>query len=631
MFQARIYPVSASPRCATPSTELETVAVKRNIGCRLGLCIGLQQDTVLKKQQRRQVWIMVVMTLIPIITLAILAVVLMTNSSVYTVRLQWLRNEVGGSVENAGQLIHRLQIERGMTAFYLSSGNREELDKLLGIYEQTDSAIDNISWVNDNPREVPDFFESKERYRAHLVLFRERFVSTGGSNTSIPDIMTFYTTDIDVIIGWLSEGIQLHDPAGGLWSKLISYQLLLLAKEHTGKERAIGSIFYSRGGFSQNDDFIWFMNESVAGKRFLDIALQFSSFLQQALKEAIDNNVTSQIENMRSEIHLNNHQLLEPSLAKGDRWFQNMTHFINDLLQLQTKLGNSIIEELNSDMKWSLSYVVAYAFLLFTVLITGPLIIRGIIRQTHHIQHVGDSLHRKTLELREEKRKSDSLLHEMLPKVVAEQLKLTGQTPAESYDEVTVFFSDVVNFTAMSAISSPMQVIVMLNTLYQSLDALIDRYDVYKVETIGDAYMVVSGAPNRNGRRHAPEMAKLALAIYREMATLHIPHLPDHTFQLRIGIHTGPCAAGVAGSTRPRYCLFGDTINTASRMESTGEPGRIHISQATREALLRVNNDEGEDEEFYVTLRGTLDIKGKGAMTTYWLLERPAVENQQPT
>ncbi|XP_038046643.1 uncharacterized protein LOC119720854 [Patiria miniata] len=455
--QARVRPAeSESPRCATQSVELETVG-NQGTRWRLCLCLGLQADTK-KKQQRRQVWRMVVMTLIPILALAILAVVLMTNSSADNVRLQWLRNEVGGSVENAGQLIHRLQIERGMTAFYLSSGNREELDNLQGIYEQTDSAIDRISWVNDNSHAAPAFFEHKEYYRAHLIRFRKNLVSPEGINVTISDVMIFYTNDIDIILGWLAMGIKLYDPAGGLWSKLISYQLLLLAKEHTGKERAIGSTFYSRGGFSQNNDFIWFMNESVAGKRFLDIALQFSLFLEEASEGIIDDTVTSQIEDMRSEIHLNNHQLLEPSLAKGDRWFQNMTHFINDLLQLQTKMGNSIIEELNSDMRWSLSYVVAYAFLLSTVLITGPLIIRGIIRQTHRIQQVGDSLHRKTLELREEKMKSDSLLYQMLPKVVAEQLKLTGQTPAESYDEVTVFFSDLVNFTAMSAISTPMQV-----------------------------------------------------------------------------------------------------------------------------------------------------------------------------
>ncbi|XP_022096598.1 atrial natriuretic peptide receptor 2-like [Acanthaster planci] len=459
---------------------------------------------------------------------------------------------------------------------------------------------------------------------AYLDAFRDTVVSSN-NNVTISDVMRFYSGEIETIIGWHLQGIQ--QSSGELWTKLVTYQLLLMAKEQTGKERALGSTFFSRGGYGLIEDYLWYMNVSIMGRSLLETSFQYSPSLRDAYSGTVTGGLAAEIAKMRDEIYLNNHEMLSPSLSKGDMWFNNMTSYINDLMTLQTELADFIIEQLDSDMRGGIYSVVACAFFLSTVLITGPLIIRGIIHQTQQIQRVGDSLHRKTLELREEKKRSDSLLYQMLPKVVAEQLKLTGQTTAETYDEVTVFFSDVANFTAMSAISTPIQVIVMLNTLYQCLDALIDRYDVYKVETIGDAYMVVSGAPRRNGSRHAPEMARLSLAIRREIATFHIPHLPDHTFELRIGIHTGPCAAGVAGSTRPRYCLFGDTINTASRMESTGQPGRIHISQATRGALLQCDDSE-EDGKFYVTLRGTLDIKGKGEMTTYWLLDSPETVHQ---
>uniref|UniRef100_A0A8C5X7D9 Guanylate cyclase domain-containing protein n=1 Tax=Malurus cyaneus samueli TaxID=2593467 RepID=A0A8C5X7D9_9PASS len=114
-----------------------------------------------------------------------------------------------------------------------------------------------------------------------------------------------------------------------------------------------------------------------------------------------------------------------------------------------------------------------------------------------------------------------------------------------------------------------MQVVEMLNNLYVCFDTRIESYDVYKVETIGDAYMVVSGLPERNGTKHAHEIAKMSLDLVAAVRQVLIPHMPTGRLELRAGIHTGPCVAGVVGYKMPRYCLFGDTVNTASRMEST--------------------------------------------------------------
>lgn len=106
-----------------------------------------------------------------------------------------------------------------------------------------------------------------------------------------------------------------------------------------------------------------------------------------------------------------------------------------------------------------------------------------------------------------------------------------------------------------------------------------------QVETIGDAYMVVSGLPERNGNKHAREIASMSLALLNEVRKFKIRHRPDEPLKLRIGIHTGPCVAGVVGLRMPRYCLFGDTVNTASRMESNGQPLRIHVSPTTKDVL----------------------------------------------
>uniref|UniRef100_A0A182J455 Guanylate cyclase n=1 Tax=Anopheles atroparvus TaxID=41427 RepID=A0A182J455_ANOAO len=218
----------------------------------------------------------------------------------------------------------------------------------------------------------------------------------------------------------------------------------------------------------------------------------------------------------------------------------------------------------------------------------------------------------RTRLLCEEKRKTEDLLHRMLPQPVAEKLtKGLGVEPV-SYDSVTIYFSDIVGFTAMSAESTPLQVVNFLNDLYTVFDRIIKGYDVYKVETIGDAYMVVSGLPITNENRHVGEIASMALELLQAVRSHVIAHRPNETLKLRIGIHTGPVVAGVVGLTMPRYCLFGDTVNTASRMESNGEALKIHISQQCKDALDTLGG-------YVIVERGLIAMKGKGEVMTYWL------------
>ncbi|XP_039964324.1 speract receptor isoform X1 [Bactrocera tryoni] len=219
----------------------------------------------------------------------------------------------------------------------------------------------------------------------------------------------------------------------------------------------------------------------------------------------------------------------------------------------------------------------------------------------------------RTDQLQEEKKKTDALLLEMLPRPVAEQLKKGNKVDPENYEQVSIYFSDIVGFTAMSAESTPLQVVDFLNDLYTCFDSIIGHYDVYKVETIGDAYMVVSGLPIRNGDLHAAEIASMSLHLLSAVSEFKIRHRPTNKLLLRIGIHTGPVCAGVVGLKMPRYCLFGDTVNTASRMESSGVPLKIHCSQQCRELLEKLGG-------YHYQERGLISMKGKGDQRTYWLL-----------
>ncbi|XP_046997916.1 atrial natriuretic peptide receptor 1-like [Schistocerca americana] len=230
----------------------------------------------------------------------------------------------------------------------------------------------------------------------------------------------------------------------------------------------------------------------------------------------------------------------------------------------------------------------------------------------------------KTEQLSQEKKRSEELLYQVLPRPVAEQLMAGEVVQPEQFETVTIYFSDIVGFTGLCAQSTPMEVVDFLNDLYSTFDRIIGFYDVYKVETIGDAYMVVSGLPKRNGDDHAKEIGLMAIAILDAVKSFTIKHRPDTQLKIRIGIHSGPVCAGVVGQKMPHYCLFGDTVNTASRMESGGEPLRIHVSSSTKEILEKFGT-------FKLELRGEVELKGKGRLTTYWLLGCSEPDNRPTT
>jgi adenylate cyclase len=220
------------------------------------------------------------------------------------------------------------------------------------------------------------------------------------------------------------------------------------------------------------------------------------------------------------------------------------------------------------------------------------------------------ALEEASAQVRRERDRSDRLLLNILPPSIAERLKDGVGTIAESFPSVSVLFADLSGFTEFSQTCSPEALVGLLDDIFSAFDGLASALGVEKIKTIGDAYMAVAGLPEPR-EDHADRIAGMALGMLDAFARL----MRDRSLGLRvrIGIHSGPVVAGVIGRHKFSYDLWGDTVNLASRMESHGEPSRIHVTESTRRLL------EGR---FQFQERGEIDVKGKGRMRTFFLLGR---------
>jgi class 3 adenylate cyclase len=214
----------------------------------------------------------------------------------------------------------------------------------------------------------------------------------------------------------------------------------------------------------------------------------------------------------------------------------------------------------------------------------------------------------KLLEI--ERDRSESLLLNILPQKIADMLKAEEGTIAEHYDSASILFADMVGFTPMSVHLTPTEMIELLNEIYSHFDTLAEKYAVEKIRTIGDNYMVASGVPEPRPD-HAEALANMALDILAYAKDL--PAQNGESINFRIGINSGPLVAGVIGQKKFQYDVWGDTVNTASRMESHGVAGKVHITARTRELI---------QDGFLCEKRGIMTIKGKGEMETWLLVGR---------
>jgi class 3 adenylate cyclase len=218
--------------------------------------------------------------------------------------------------------------------------------------------------------------------------------------------------------------------------------------------------------------------------------------------------------------------------------------------------------------------------------------------------------------IRLEREKSEKLLLNILPPPIAERLKQKEDIIADSFNDVSILFSDIVGFTTLSSKITPEELVSVLNEIFGRFDTLAEKYGLEKIKTIGDAYLVVSGLPLPRPD-HADALARMALDMRVQLAELKITR--KHGLEIRIGLHAGPVVAGVIGHKKFAYDLWGDAVNTASRMESHSIPGHIHCSADLYEKL---------KDKFEFEKRSTIQVKGKGDMETYFLKGVKPVKSQ---
>ncbi|XP_049826517.1 uncharacterized protein LOC109599565 [Aethina tumida] len=557
---------------------------------------------------------MLVLPFIPIMALIVQTSVILNNIMVSRHEVMDIESQVT-KAEELGKVVTRMQMERSEVAFYVyTSGGHHESQRVLRTnltkrYELTDEAIENMAtWPPVSlPQDGKKVHLNKTTFQENLGYFRQNLTTTNESKMA--DVLNWYTAVNAAMLEHLTNEIKETD-SSGVWRYLLSFKNLLKSIENIGISSVYGVNYFGKG-FLWSESYENYIRHDAIAKDLLNTSLNYVPKMRKEYTSLALTMVNYGDIKHKSDIIIKN-QKRAPNYSEALDYFEAIAMYTDELRKLQRSLRMTIRDYVDDNLHDAANSEAVGIAILVVVLAVSPVIIWLVRNAVATIQLYAANLAKKAKELKREKKKSDLLLFQMLPPSVATQLKQTRQVPAEYYASVTIYFSDIVGFTEIAAVSTPLEVVTFLNKIYKLFDARIECYDVYKVETIGDSYMVASGLPVKNGNKHVSEIASMALDLLAGSTQFKIPHRKSERLQIRSGAHTGPVVAGIVGSKMPRYCLFGDTVNTASRMESTGEASKIHISLEMKKALDHIGG-------YRIEHRGLVDVKGKGLMDTYWL------------
>ena len=390
-----------------------------------------------------------------------------------------------------GRLIHRLQFERDMSALYFSAIGPETKILLMRVFIETDEQLAELPrWPADfDLRERREEFTSKTSFRRFLKNHRNTLDVV---NRTLYDEIRFYTRIIDIMQDWLHDTILATNVEN--WKLLVAYEKVIFSKLQIGIERALGASYHAKGKFDSREIFEWYSKTINLFKFNFRQAGNYSILVTPLSSiRAAGKRLDVTINKLRDEILYALPGTHRPSMAKATTYFDTMSLYFDALLDIQQGLAQGISEDITKKAEQRIRTVGVSTFLIIISMLMCPIIIRAVQLLTRDIQNCALIIADKTRELNAEQRRTESLVYQMLPKIVAEQLKAKKDVKAEYFKNVTIFFSDIVGFSRISSKITPMEVVTLLNNIYNIFDSRIETHDVYKIETICDSYMVASG------------------------------------------------------------------------------------------------------------------------------------------
>ena len=491
--------------------------------------------------QRIYMFTMLLIPLIPIVSLIAQNIFLLSDILDRKNDIIEIGNSVLKSDETAN-LISSLQQERSasLMQIYLTNsskfttGSVDELDlDYLAQRLQTDEALGNISGWRDFPGET--MFNSKLRLQIRLDDFRElqdkRNLSSREQNEKLAsDTLDFYTYTTRVLLNDLSNIITATN-GSRTWRYLVTYKNILRAVESLGIEISYGIIFIGNGELSP-DDFANYVESHTLTEEYM---LQSQAYLSTFKSKISDIQNTERYTQYISRYNV----LISPDkVVTGDLGQEIFNYFLNsfEIITMLREAVDSARKSMNNlivDEGRSVDSEYVFGTTIICALcVMSPAIVILIRNAVNALQIFSESFKSKALQLKKEKNKADNLVYQMLPKSVADNLRQDKNT-SEMFDSATICFTEIDGFNVIARACAPMQLFDLLNTMYKTYDARIDNNDVYKVETINDTYMVASGLPERNGDRHAAEIANLCLELMVITPSIMVLHDPGMRLKIR--------------------------------------------------------------------------------------------------
>ncbi|XP_055348625.1 uncharacterized protein LOC129595595 isoform X2 [Paramacrobiotus metropolitanus] len=484
------------------------------------------------------------------------------------------------------------------------------LSPKLAAYNATDTELQQLPLIWSDIRFPPHrtfTYESLDEFLFLLATHRTRDPSP-----TLAGILTKWAWYVSLLADFYAQIQATYTAHADLpvWPNYLDTDIAFMFHRMLNHKRILGALFLYYGNATTLEpkrnlwaDFVGAVSEETIlyGSAFY-MAPEFRKFIRdvQTTMNAVDLTFLGNIDTMLQNIYLPAEKPLNVNVAAGAKYFVENGKYMELVEGFMKENSEETLRILN-EMEASAYSKCAWSGITIMLTIAGGLLNMFAIRTfvSHFVMEVKDiaTEHKnKTLDLRMERRKTNMVLHSMLPRKVADELKFRKFVRPTYHESVSLYFSDVQGFTALSSRSTPEEIVVMLTELYTGFDDILNSYRVWKLETIGDAYCIIAGATNQDDfnspMEHAMEMVNCSLSIRDFIRHFPIPHIPDEVVQIRIGVHTGSIVAGVAGVGMHRYCVAGDALSIVERVEAAGKHGRVHISESTKRALFPVRSSE---------------------------------------